>query len=72
MKQKVKSNKISNKKLRVSKDKKWLGVCGGIASYVNIDPAAIRVLFIVITFLSGVFPGLLIYILAAWVMSETE
>lgn len=72
MKQKTRSQKLATKKLRISADKKWLGVCGGIAKYLNVDPAAMRVLFIVITFLSGIFPGLLIYILAAWVMSETD
>jgi phage shock protein C len=71
MKQKTKKP-ISSRKLRLSTQKKWLGVCGGIAKYVGVDVAAVRVLFIVFTVLSGFFPGLLIYILAAWVMSESE
>ncbi len=40
------------------------GVCGGIGSYLNIDPVLIRIAFIIFTLFFGI--GLLIYI-ALWI-----
>jgi phage shock protein C len=39
------------------------GVCGGIAEYLNIDPTVVRVLYIVLSFFSAAFPGLLLYLI---------
>ena len=39
------------------------GVCGGIASYFNIDPSLVRMGFAAFSLLAG--SGLLLYILAA-------
>lgn len=58
------------KKLRLGKKQKWLGVCSGLAAYFNLDPVAIRVGWIVATVMTGFIPGLIIYVLAAWVMAE--
>ena len=43
-------------------DKKLSGVCGGIGEYVNVDPTAIRVVYVIITLLTGVLPGIIAYI----------
>lgn len=51
-------------------DKQWAGVCGGIASYFEVDSTFIRLLWIVFTVLSGFLPGLLAYIIAAIVMPK--
>lgn len=56
--------------LRLGKDQKWLGVCGGLAAYFQLDPVAVRVFWIVFTVLTGFVPGLVIYVLAAWVMTD--
>jgi phage shock protein PspC (stress-responsive transcriptional regulator)/heme/copper-type cytochrome/quinol oxidase subunit 2 len=50
--------------LRNTSDKLVSGVCSGLANYLNIDPAVIRILFIVFA-INGI--GLLIYILL-WVI----
>jgi len=49
-------------------DKKLAGVCAGIASYFEIDPTLVRLIWIVFTFAGGA--GLLVYIIAAIVMPE--
>jgi phage shock protein C len=49
-------------------DKKLAGVCAGIASYFEIDPTLVRLIWIVFTFAGGA--GLLAYIIAAIVMPE--
>lgn len=59
------------KKLYKSKtNKKICGVCGGIAEYLNIDPTVVRLVYLLLTFCSAAFPGILVYIIAAIIMSE--
>lgn len=50
-------------------DKKICGVCGGLADYFGIDSTIVRLLFIFLT-LWGIVPGILIYIIAAFVMPD--
>lgn len=51
-----------SKKLYKSRtDKKWAGVCGGLAKYFGISSTVIRLLFI-ITFFAGSGTSLLVYI----------
>lgn len=61
---------MSQKKLyRSNKDKKFLGVCGGIAEYFDIDSTVIRVFAIVLILAAG--SGLLAYLLCALIMPES-
>lgn len=54
------------KKLYRSNDKKILaGVLAGIAEYFNYDPTLVRLLFVLLVIITGIVPGILIYILAA-------
>ena len=46
------------------------GVCGGIAEYAGIDPTVVRLVLVVLTLASGVFPLLIAY-LVAWVIMPT-
>lgn len=50
-------------------DRKIFGVCGGLADYFGIDPIIIRLIFVFIA-LWGIIPGILIYIIAAFVMPD--
>lgn len=50
-------------------DRKIFGVCGGLADYFGIDPIIIRLIFVFIA-LWGILPGILIYIIAAFVMPD--
>ena len=60
---------MSQKKLyRSTRDKKFLGVCGGIAEYFDIDSTVIRVFAIVLILAAG--SGLLAYLLCALIMPE--
>ena len=56
------------KKLYLSKDKKVLGVCGGIGEYFEVDPTLIRLGWVVLAILTGIVPGIIAYIIAAIVM----
>jgi phage shock protein C len=54
---------------RSSKDKRFLGVCGGIAKYFGLNPFAVRLLWAILTLSSG---GVMIplYILMAIIMPK--
>jgi phage shock protein C len=57
------------KKLFVStKDRKIFGVCGGIAEYFDSDPTLVRLTTILVTIITGIFPGILAYVVAAIIM----
>ena len=40
------------------------GIVGGIGEYFGLDPALLRVVWILILVFTGVVPGLLVYIIA--------
>ncbi len=48
----------------------WLGVCGGLGDYFGVDPAIIRVLWVIITIFTGLIPGLLAYLICGIVMPQ--
>lgn len=51
------------KKLYRSKEKKMIaGVCGGFAEYFDVDPTLIRLLYVILSLLTGFLLGLLMYI----------
>ena len=60
----------TDKRLIKSSDKMILGVCAGIGQYVNIDPTVVRLGWIIITALTGIFPGIIAYVIAAIVIPE--
>ena len=62
---------MNNKKLyRSNTDKKLCGVCGGLAEYFEIDSTIIRLLWVVMTFFSAAFPGVLAYIVCALIVPK--
>lgn len=50
---------------RMEQDKKIAGICAGIADNYNIDVTLVRLIFIFATVLTGIWPGVITY-LAAW------
>lgn len=62
----------SNSKRKFAKSNRRMvsGVLGGIADYFAVDASIVRIVFVVLTLLTHVFPGILVYALLAWVMPE--
>jgi len=56
--------------MRPRGDRKIAGVCAGIAEYFDLDVTLVRVLWLVATFFSAIFPGFIGYIVAWIVMPE--
>ena len=56
--------------VRLRSARKVGGVCAGFAEYLDVDVTLVRVLWIIITVLSGIFPGIIAYLVAWIVMPE--
>lgn len=55
------------KKLYRTRDKKICGVCGGIAKYFELDPTIMRLLWIILAFVSCM-TGVIAYLICALVI----
>jgi phage shock protein C len=63
--------KTEVKRLYRSKENRIIaGVLGGIGEYLNVDPVAVRVLYIIFLCMSGFFPLILAYILLYLIVPE--
>jgi len=51
-----------------SDDKKLAGVCGGIGEYFGVDSTLVRLVWIIITIVTAVIPGVIGYVVAAIVI----
>jgi phage shock protein C len=61
------------KKLYRSQTEKQLaGVCGGIGEYFDTDPTLIRVAFVTVTIITGVFPGILAYFIFSLIIPTKD
>jgi phage shock protein C len=48
----------------------FAGILGGIGEYLNVDPVAIRVLYIVFTALTGFVPLIIAYLIMLFIIPE--
>ena len=48
---------------RSKKERMVAGICGGLGEYFRIDPTIMRLIFIVLWFLTGFIPMLVIYVI---------
>jgi phage shock protein C len=56
--------------MRPRAERKFAGVCAGMAEYFDLDVTLVRVLWIVITFFTGIVFGVVGYVVAWIVMPE--
>ena len=62
---------LQNKRLYRSRDESRLaGVCGGLGTYMDLDPVFVRVIWVVGTCITGFIPGVVAYLLAWIIMPE--
>ncbi len=55
---------------RSKKDRKIAGVCGGLAEYFGVDATLIRLGWILLTFMTGIAPFVIAYIIAVVIIPE--
>ena len=59
------------KRLHRSKtDRIFAGICGGLGEYLNIDAVLIRLIWLLVVIFTGIFPGLIIYVIAIFIIPE--
>lgn len=46
-------------------EKKVSGLCAGLADYLEVDVTIVRLIVLTLIIMSGVLPGLLIYLIAS-------
>jgi phage shock protein C len=51
----------SNEKLKRSDDRYLGGVCGGIADYIGMKRLTVRIIWSILTIISLIIPGLIVY-----------
>ncbi len=60
-----------HKKLYRSKtDRVFTGVCGGLAEYLHIDSNFLRLIWVFAVIITGLVPGVLVYIIAFAIVPE--
>ena len=57
--------------MRSRSDRKIAGVCAGMGRYLDMDTSLVRVLWVLVSFAVGLFPGLIAYIVA-WIIVPEE
>jgi len=60
---------------RSESNRKIAGVCGGIGEHLDVDPTIIRLIAVVFTFVTGILPFIIGYLVAWWIVptaSEVE
>lgn len=60
---------MKNKPLyKLPQQGKVAGVAAGLAEYLEVDITATRIALLALIVFTGVFPGIIFYFLAAWLM----
>ena len=58
------------KQIYLSSEKKFLGICGGIADYFNVDPTLIRIVVACLALYTAIIPALVAYIVMSFVLPQ--
>ena len=61
---------MAKKLYKSNTDKVFAGVLGGIGEYFEIDPTILRLAYILVSILTGIFPAIIGYVIAAIVVPK--
>ncbi len=59
------------KLMRSRADRKVAGVCSGMGAYLDLDVTLVRLVWAFVTLMAGIFPGVIVYVLA-WIIIPEE
>ena len=57
--------------MRLRHNRRIAGVCAGFAEYLDLDVTLVRLLWATVTVLSGIAPGVVVYV-AGWIIMPEE
>ncbi|MEJ2441498.1 MAG: PspC domain-containing protein [Patescibacteria group bacterium] len=61
----------TKKKLYRSRENKVLaGIIGGLGEYLDVDPTFLRLVWLFVFISTGMFPGLLVYLIAIFIVPK--
>ena len=55
---------------RSAHNKTITGVLGGVGEYLDVDPTIVRLIYILLTFFTGIVPGVVGYLLATAIVPK--
>ncbi|MBX4191939.1 PspC domain-containing protein [Candidatus Parcubacteria bacterium] len=55
---------------RSKSNRVFAGICGGLGDYFEMDPVILRLLWLLVVIFTGVFPGVVVYIIAIFLVPE--
>ncbi|MBZ0184400.1 MAG: PspC domain-containing protein [Melioribacteraceae bacterium] len=58
--------------MKRANDRYLTGVCGGMAEQFNVSPTLMRILFAVVSLITFVIPGLIIYTVLTFAMQPPD
>ena len=61
---------MNDRLYRSTTDRVFSGLCGGMADHFDVDPSLVRLAWVVLDVLTGIFPLLVVYIVMAMVVPE--
>lgn len=61
----------AKKLVRPRAERKIAGVCAAVGNYLDVDAIVVRLIWVFLTCVSGVLPGILVYVLA-WIIVPEE
>lgn len=53
---------------RNPKNKVLAGIFGGLEDYLNVDATVLRLVFLLLVLITGIFPGVIVYFIAALIV----
>jgi len=60
---------MTTKKLyRSETDRVFAGICGGLGEYFNTDSVLLRLVWLLVVIMTGIFPGVIVYVLAIFII----
>ena len=61
---------VTKKLYRSEDDKVLAGLLGGLGEYFDIDPIILRLAYVLIAFITGLVPGLIVYFIAILIVPK--
>ena len=55
---------------RSNTNKVFAGILGGLGDYFDVDPVLFRLLWVLVTIFTGLAPGIIVYIIAIFIIPK--
>lgn len=51
-------------------NKIFFGILGGLGEYYDVDPVLLRVAYVFVTVMTGIFPGVVVYVICKFIIPK--